>query len=143
MRVLSCRSAGEKQMQQICISQSYSTGTSTGSTTIVTLRKSNTQWNKIRGFSVDILELLNDRGGLIRFCRISRGNISKGVGLLNKGVKPMRKSPSLGISSKYNWFHRLPTSTFRLARFSGSSCGSSGLTLIQGFLFRLRRKTNT
>ena len=82
-------------MQQICISQSYSTGTSTGSTTTITLRKSNTQWNKIRGFSVDILELLNDRDGLIRFCRISRGNISKGVGLLNKGVKPMRKSPSL------------------------------------------------
>jgi hypothetical protein len=131
-------------MQQICISQSYSTGTSTGSTTTtLELRQSNTQWNKIRGFSVDILELLNDRDGLIRFCRISRGNISKGVGLLNKGVKPMRKSPSLGISSKYNWFHCLPTSTFRLARFFGSSCGSSGLTLIQGFLFRLRRKTNT
>src|SRR5450756_3213385 len=90
-------------MQQICISQSYSTGTSTGSTTTtLELRQSNTQWNKIRGFSVDILELLNDCGGLIRFCRISRGNISKGVGLLNKGVKPMRKSPSLRISSKYN-----------------------------------------
>src|SRR5665811_2033526 len=125
-------------MQQICISQSYSTGTSTGSTTTITLRKSNTQWNKIRGFSVDILELLNDRDALIRFCRISRGNISKGIGLLNKGVKPMRKSPSLGISSKYNWFHRLPTSTFRLARFLGSSCGSSGLTLIQGFLFETK-----
>jgi hypothetical protein len=130
-------------MQQICISQSYSTGTSTGSTTTLELRQSNTQWNKIRRFSVDILELLNDSGGLIRFCRISRGNISKGVGLLNKGVKPMRNSPSLRISSKYNWFHCLPTSTFRLARFFGSSCGSSGLTLIQGFLFRLRRKTNT
>ncbi len=51
-------------MQQICISQSFSTGTSTGSTTTVELRQSNTQWNKIRGFSVDILELLNDCGGL-------------------------------------------------------------------------------
>ncbi len=51
-------------MQQICISQSFSTGTSTGSTTTLELRQSNTQWNKIRGFSVDILELLNDCGGL-------------------------------------------------------------------------------
>ncbi len=51
-------------MQQICISQSYSTGTGTGSTTTLELRQSNTQWNKIRGFSVDILELLNDCGGL-------------------------------------------------------------------------------
>ncbi len=51
-------------MQQICISQSYSTGTSTGSTTTLELRQSNTQWNKIRGYSVDILELLNDCGGL-------------------------------------------------------------------------------
>ncbi len=51
-------------MQQICISQSFSTGTGTGSTTTVELRQSNTQWNKIRGYSVDILELLNDCGGL-------------------------------------------------------------------------------
>ncbi len=51
-------------MQQICISQSFSTGTGTGSTTTVELRQSNTQWNKIRGFSVEILELLNDCGGL-------------------------------------------------------------------------------
>ncbi len=51
-------------MQQICISQSFSTGTSTGSTTTLELRQSNTQWNKIRGYSVDILELLNDCGGL-------------------------------------------------------------------------------
>ncbi len=51
-------------MQQICISQSFSTGTGTGSTTTLELRQSNTQWNKIRGFSVDILELLNDCGGL-------------------------------------------------------------------------------
>ncbi len=51
-------------MQQICISQSFSTGTSTGSTTTVELRQSNTQWNKIRGYSVEILKLLNDCGGL-------------------------------------------------------------------------------
>ncbi len=51
-------------MQQICISQSFSTGTGTGSTTTLELRQSNTQWNKIRGYSVDILELLNDCGGL-------------------------------------------------------------------------------
>ncbi len=51
-------------MQQICISQSYSTSTSTGNTTTLELRQSNRQWNKIRGFSVDILELLNDCGGL-------------------------------------------------------------------------------
>ncbi len=49
-------------MQQICISQSYST--STGNTTTLELKQSNRQWNKIRGFSVDILELLNDCGGL-------------------------------------------------------------------------------
>src|SRR5659263_670796 len=106
MRFFSCRSAGEKQMQQICISQSYSTGTSTGSTTTtLELRQSNTQWNKIRRFSVDILELLNDRDGLIRFCRISRGIISKGVGLLNKGLRPKRKSLFLEISRKTNWFN--------------------------------------
>ncbi len=51
-------------MQQICISQSFSTGISTGSTTTVELRQSNTQWNKIRGYSVEILKLLNDCGGL-------------------------------------------------------------------------------
>ncbi len=51
-------------MQQICISQSFSTGTSTGSTTTLELRQSNTQWNKIRGYSVEILKLLNDCGGL-------------------------------------------------------------------------------
>ncbi len=37
---------------------------STGSTTTIDLRQSNRQWNKIRGFSVDILELLNDCGAL-------------------------------------------------------------------------------
>ncbi len=51
-------------MQQICISQSFSTGTSNGSTTTLELRQSNTQWNKIRGYSVEILKLLNDCGGL-------------------------------------------------------------------------------
>ncbi len=51
-------------MQQICISQSYSTGTGTGSTTTLELRQSSTHWNKIRGYSVEILKLLNDCGGL-------------------------------------------------------------------------------
>ncbi len=52
-------------MQQICFSQSFSTGAGTNSsTTTVELRQSNTQWNKIRGYSVEILKLLNDCGGL-------------------------------------------------------------------------------
>ncbi len=51
-------------MEQICISQSLSFTTGSGTTTTLELRQSNRQWNKIRGFSVDILELLNDCGGL-------------------------------------------------------------------------------
>ncbi len=50
-------------MEQILVTQSLSYGTGS-STTTVELRQSNTQWNKIRGYSVDILELLNDCGGL-------------------------------------------------------------------------------
>ncbi len=45
-------------MEQLLVSES------TGCTTTIDLRQSNRQWNKIRGFSVDILELLNDCGGL-------------------------------------------------------------------------------
>ena len=47
-------------MKQILVSQSSGTAT----TTTLDLRQSNRQWNKIRGFSVDILELLNDCGAL-------------------------------------------------------------------------------
>ncbi len=50
-------------MEQILVTQSLSYGTGS-STTTLELRQSNTQWNKIRGYSVDILELLNDCGGL-------------------------------------------------------------------------------
>ncbi len=45
-------------MEQLLVSETGST------TTTIDLRQSNRQWNKIRGFSVDILELLNDCGGL-------------------------------------------------------------------------------
>ncbi len=37
---------------------------SVSTTTTIDLRQSNRQWNKIRGISVEILELLNDCGGL-------------------------------------------------------------------------------
>src|SRR3990172_8996017 len=47
-------------MKQILVSQSSGTAT----TTTLDLRQSNRQWNKIRGFSADILELLNDCGAV-------------------------------------------------------------------------------
>ncbi len=48
-------------MEPVLIHQNESSGSTT---TTIDLRQSNRQWNKIRGFSVDILELLNDCGGL-------------------------------------------------------------------------------
>src|SRR3990172_2900458 len=47
-------------MKQILVSQSSGSEI----TTTLDLRQSNRQWNKIRGFSADILELLNDCGAL-------------------------------------------------------------------------------
>ncbi len=53
-----------KSFGSLIVSEFEPQCTSTGNTTTLELRQSNTQWNKIRGFSVDILKLLNDCGGL-------------------------------------------------------------------------------
>ncbi len=87
-------------MQQICISQSFSTGTSTGSTTTLELRQSNTQWNKIRGFSVDILELLNDCGGLTTIELANR--LAKYPKYVTKYLYNLRRYGLINLN-KNNW----------------------------------------
>ncbi len=88
-------------MQQICFSQSLSAGAGTlGSTTTVELRQSNTQWNKIRGYSMEILKLLNDCGGLSTIEIANR--IDKTPRYISNYLYRLRDYGLIGLN-KNNW----------------------------------------